>query len=179
MSVGVVRTDPDDRDLGRDGRQERRIGRRRAVVWHREQVRPQRVGPRIGRRAGQEVGVRRQFGVAGEQRAPVLPGDPHHQRAVVELTRRPPVGPPGIWAEHLEVEVADPGTVAGDRTADRHVPGVGRVQDRVEQRRPVPDRAEPHGVDPQRPEHVRRPAEVVRVTVGEDQQVEVPPPVGA
>jgi hypothetical protein len=132
MAVLVVGTDPDDGDLRPDGAQERGVGRGSAVVRHGEQL--GREGPRDGivGLALQQVGLGREFGVAGEQRPAVPPGDPRDDRAVVELAARPAIGPPGIGPQDGDLQVTDPDVVPGDRAAHGNLPDRRRRQQLVE-----------------------------------------------
>ena len=169
MAVAVVDAGADQPDARGAGRQEGRVGGRGAVVGHGQHLGAQQVGPR------QQVGLRRLLDVPGEQHPPPLVGDAHHDRGVVELAPRPPVGTAWWRAEHLEVEVPDACPVPGDRVAHRdplcagegeHHLGVGQLG----RQRPQPHRAHRH-----RLEHVGHATDVVEMGMGDDDQVEMAP----
>jgi hypothetical protein len=179
VPVTVVDPGADHRHPWADRTEERRVGRRRAVVRDREEVDLQQAGTAGAGRQLEQVPLGGGLDVAGHQHPQPVPGREDHERAVVQLARRPPVGTAAIRGEHLEVQVADDRDVPRRRRPHGHLPGgshrheLGRLGE-VGRDRPVPDRP-----DGDRPHHVRGPADVVEVPVGHHQQVEVPAPVRA
>jgi hypothetical protein len=141
VSVGVVRTHGDQRHLRCGPRQERRVAGPRTVVRDGQQPGPERVVPARRDpcvRRGEQIGLRGQLRVAGEQRHGVADRRPQDERSLVHLAARVPVGAPGRWPEHLEVQVADRGGHGAVTGADDLAHGRaglrGRGVDRADQR---------------------------------------------
>lgn len=88
MAVAVVVPHADEADLRPDGPQERLLARGGAVVGHREGLGAESVRPL------EKVPLGGLLDVAGQQHPPVGPRRPDHDRAVVGLAGREPVGPP-------------------------------------------------------------------------------------
>jgi hypothetical protein len=130
VSVPVVDTGADQRDLRADRSEERRVGGRRAVVrdgeeLHLEQLRPSQTLGQL-----EQVRLCGRLDVTGEERTSALPRGEDDEGAVVELAAGPAVGAPRRRREHLEVEVPDDRPVPRRRPADRHLPVMGRLQQR-------------------------------------------------
>jgi hypothetical protein len=184
VPVGVVRADRDQRHPWCGARQEGRITGPRTVVRDGQQPGPERVVP-AGRdarvRGGEQVGLRGQLRVAGEQGHGVADRRPQDERSLVHLAAGVPVGAPGRWSEHLEVQVTDRGghgAVAGADDLAYGGAGLrGRSLDRADQRGGLGRRRPPQGRDLRPLQHRRRAAGVVGVPVGHHDQVEVGVPV--
>ncbi|HSK21748.1 MAG TPA: hypothetical protein VK906_01160 [Egicoccus sp.] len=179
MAVVVVGPDADQRHLRVHGGEERQIGRGRAVVRDREQVRLEARPARVGGRAGLQVGLRRPLRVAGEQRPSPRPGGPHDQGAVVRLAVGVPVRPSRAGSEHRQLDVADDRPVTGHRRADRDLPFGGEREHLGHPGHVRLERAQPDRVDADGAHHLGHAAEVVGVGVGHHEQVEAATAVGA
>ncbi len=167
VAVAVVGTDADQGGRGCDRCQERRVGGRRAVVGHGEQLGGQLVGALL-----EQLTLGRLLEVSGEQDPPVGPAHAQRHRGVVETLLGVGVEESRRGMEHLESEVAHGHDIAGSRRARRHVGGVGRGQRVGHGLRGLGWRADPERVDLRAGEHRLGSAGVVEVAVGEHQRVE-------
>ena len=137
MAVTVLLSHADQPDPGAHGPQERLLAGAGAVVGHGERLGPEPLGML------EQVALGGMLDVAGQQQPTVGPPHPDHDRAVVELAAGEAVGPARRRREHLEVQVADAGVLAGNRRTNLDAAGVGlgeQVADGVEVvgHRPVP-----------------------------------------
>ena len=102
VSVPVVGTDADHRQLGAHRGEERRIGRARTVMGD-----DQHVGGQLLRPIGQQVGLRLELDVAGQQHADAAVDHAEHEGGLVQLTAGEPVRAAGRGMQDLDREVTE------------------------------------------------------------------------
>jgi hypothetical protein len=170
VAVTVAGPDADDRDRRAGRREERRVARGRAVVWHDEHLGREALG-----HPAQQVPLRRALDVPSEEDPSAAPARPEHDRRLVELAPRPGVRTARLRAEDLDDEVAELDRAAGDRRDDRHPPLGGRREDPSGLVALDPDRGHPHRPDGDALEDRRRTTGMVRVGMRDDEEVDAAP----
>ncbi|MDP9023225.1 MAG: hypothetical protein M3N57_11155, partial [Actinomycetota bacterium] len=153
------------------------------MVWDFEEPGAQQV------RGAEQVGLRRTFHVAGQQRHACAVGDPQDQRGLVGLAVRRAVGPSRRGPENLDPDGPDRRALPGDRCHDRHGCARGAAEQAGHRREVAVERGDPDRADPTLVEHRGQAVGVVGVGVGQDDQVQITrarapqpaggPPVGA
>jgi hypothetical protein len=113
VAVVVAGPDRDQRQPGVAGLQERRVGVGAAVVRHLEDV-----GAQVGT-AGQQVVLRLDLGIAGQQDPHAGHGGAQHHRGVVGIG--PGAGEDVAGAQHVEMALARVDALAGVGLFQRHM----------------------------------------------------------
>ncbi|MEY3019720.1 MAG: hypothetical protein RLZZ272_704 [Actinomycetota bacterium] len=123
----------------------------------------------------QERELRARLGVTREQHPTAGVARPQHDRRLVRFA--PSVGEraPGWWREHLQGEIGEDDRATGDRDDHRHASGRGRLARSHRVRSIRPDGRHPHGTHRDPLQDRRGTADMVRMGVRDDEEVDAAP----
>jgi hypothetical protein len=163
MPVVVARADADQHHARRDGGEELRRRVPAAVVRHLEHVRPQR------RVRGQQLRLRRDLDVAGQQHGAGRRRRAHHHRGVVDLGAVVRVDVLGrvVRTEHVQGESGPHEPGAGSHRDHPRTGRAGLTRDPVERPPRLPHRPDGDRADRPVAQRSRKTADVVGVQVAD------------
>ena len=168
VPVPVVGTDADQCHLGAHRCEERRVGRARTVVGD-----GQHVGGQLLRPIGQQVGLRPELDVAGEQHPGPTVDDPQHEGGLVQLAAGEPVRAAGRWMQDLDGQVAELHGRPLGRGADGH-PARCRLGAQLARGGQLGgQRQHPQHPDAYPPQDLGHATDVIEMGVGDHHQVEM------